>query len=127
MQLDVTNGRALNNLGTLADDTFDQHDALVLQTRGPLQHLLADLLWGKHEQSLHGVGALAEDKEDHLAPLRAGCLHTSADQHRLAVHVGVEGGDLSTRSMWARLRLVERLLAIVVGGKVLGVVRTSQY
>ena len=32
VQLNVANGRALDDFGTLADDTFDQHDALVLQT-----------------------------------------------------------------------------------------------
>ena len=101
MQLDIANGRALDDLGTLADDCLDENDALVLQTRGPLEHLLADLFWSQDEKCLDGVGALAKDEEDHLAALGAGRLHTSTDKHGLAIHVGVQRDDLSTRTMWA--------------------------
>ena len=119
VQLDVADGRTLDDLGALFHDALDQDDALVLKARGPLDHLFAHFLGGDGEQCLDGVGALAEVEEDHLVALCARGLHTSTQEHGLSVHVGVETRDLSALPARTRLRLIEGLLAIEFGGKVL--------
>ena len=119
VQLHIAHSRALDRLGRLLDDTLREHDALRLQARSPLQHVLADLLGGENQQGLDGVDPLAQVEEDHLAALRTRRLDARAHEHGLAVVLGSEGRDLDALAPRARLGLVQRQLAIKFGGEVL--------
>ena len=121
VQLHIAHRRALDQLRRLAHDALGEDDALDREARGPLGHLLADLLGRDGEERLHRVRALAQVEEDHLAPLRARRLHAGAHEHGLPVERGGEVRDRGARAPRPRLGLVQRELAVERGRVVLRV------
>lgn len=115
VQLDISNGRALDDLRRLLYDTFCKHDALDLKAGGPLRHLLADLVGRDREQRLDRVGPLAQVQEHHLATLGTRALHPRTQEDGLSIQIWIEIGNLYPGALRTLLRLVQRKLAIELG------------
>lgn len=106
VNLYVPDGSALDDLWRDCNSPFYKHDALVLQARSPLDHLLAHLAFRDAHKCLNSISPLAQAQETHFVSLRTRGLDTCAEQDSLALEIRRKGGYLSSRAIRPCLRLV---------------------
>lgn len=119
MNLDISNGSTLYDLWRDRNSSLHQYDTLVLQTRDPLDHLLAHLPLCDAHQCLYRISPLTQTQETHFVSLCTGSLDAGTEEDMLALQTGREGCYLSTGMFGTCLRLIERELPVECCGEVL--------